>query len=518
MAQSKALKRLLQNIAIDKYDDREEVLEAAKKEGFNSRQGTYVALAYAYQWYVMSINDPSYMMQKFQSSEIKVSDAEKKSMFLPTIKLIFDFTESQYYSRASEYALVLQYVHRMMDDDLYADSSEDPSIVITIIKEGEGIRKCIEKQRAHNNPPDKNEATQSEINNYLQKACEQVYQNKKSLSTIKIDSPANSNGFVLMMGRVDKNGDIDIVDVMNAGKEEIFNLTRDQALSDTSSLSDTLNMLGDTLGYLHVFGTKEEPIVTVEQGGDIIYLSLDKNEDASVVISAKPKEKNVLNGFKNRAHMAMKNKKWFKEKAQSRAHRQMYDLKENDKVKTSEMAYDLLNQAKEGSITTIHFNKMNAKTTEQVITKSIPSNDWVISADLSRSEIDDLYSWTKGWLGIKRPNAAARIIEITVNQNDLTFTTGVKSDDTDAEESDGSEDKQILISTGYNGNDKKYRVFGREFVKVIEQVWLNPNIANLTLRFPDKGLVEILAVVFKILCHSSKLYKKGMIYYDRNRI
>jgi len=25
-------------------------------------------------------------------------------------------------------------------------------------------------------------------------------------------------------------------------------------------------------------------------------------------------------------------------------------------------------------------------------------------------------------------------------------------------------------------------------------------------------------VVFKILCHSSKLYKKGMTYYDRNRI
>jgi len=33
-----------------------------------------------------------------------------------------------------------------------------------------------------------------------------------------------------------------------------------------------------------------------------------------------------------------------------------------------------------------------------------------------------------------------------------------------------------------------------------------------------KNPEDLLGVVFKILCHSSKLYKKGMTYYDRNRI
>ena len=41
MAKSKAMERLFNNLTIKSYDDREELLKQAKKEGFNCRQGTY---------------------------------------------------------------------------------------------------------------------------------------------------------------------------------------------------------------------------------------------------------------------------------------------------------------------------------------------------------------------------------------------------------------------------------------------------------------------------------------------
>lgn len=482
---SKSLQRLMNKLKVQQYDTAEDVLKVAREHGMGSRTAIYLALAYAYQWHLMSINNKSYMMQKFKSNDISTSDNDKKNLFIPTIKLVFDFIESRYASRVTEYALVLQYIDRKLDQTEYVNQGYLPLLITDLINNDGGVRKCANSQRDHNNDSDDSDNhTPTEKKGFIQKACTKYYNQHASLSKIDVQAPPSSTGFVLMMGRVDPAGGIDIVDVMDAGEEEIYNLTKDGVMNDTSTLSDTLNLIGDTLGYLNAFGVKETPIATVEKGGDVIYLSQNKNEDASIVVKAKPKDQTILSGFKNRAHMSMKNKKWFKENAQARDNRHMYNLKVNSTVKTSEVAYDLISRINQ-TTKVMHFNAMTPDTVEQIITKSIPSNDWIISVDLSREEIDYLYSWTKRWLSINRPSAADRIIEITINQNDILFDTGNGDS--------GSEKKQLVIATGYQGKDKKYRVFGRELVKVIEQVWLNPSFEKLTLRFPDKGLVEILA-------------------------
>ena len=486
MAKSKPMERLFNNLTIKSYDDREELLKQAKKEGFNSRQGTYTALAYAYQWWVMSLKDEAYMLQKFKSHdpEIKVNDTDKINMYVPTIKLIFDFTESKYYSRASEYALVLQYVHRMMDTDMYREEAENPSIVITIIKEAEGIRKCAEAQRQFNNPLNANEATQKQINDHLQKACTKIYKDKKALSTVTVDAPATSTGFVLMMGRVGDDGAVDVVEVMDADADAIFSLTKDEALKDVSGMPATLNFLGDTLAYLKVFGTSGTPVVTVEPGGAEICISLDKNEDASVVIKVRPKETNILQGFTNRAHLSAKDCEWFMEKAQDRVHRRIYDIAANTNVPTSEVAFSLTSQINQAE-KVIHFNAMNKATNGQIGIKDIDATEWVFKLGLGRLDIEEIHAWMKGWAEVKRSSKSDRIIPVIVDDENLTF----KGDNKGA-----SKDLVIPVNSGLaKGKDHTYRIFGLELVRIFEQLYLNHDIDGFHISAPDAGLLEITA-------------------------
>ncbi|MEX0299506.1 MAG: hypothetical protein AB3N28_10575, partial [Kordiimonas sp.] len=213
MAKSTSLQRLLTNTTIKSFEDREKVLDEAKREAFNSRLGTYLALAYAYQWWLMSKDDRLYMEQKFKSAEIKVSDLETTNFLVPTIKLIFDLNEPTYYSRVTEYALVLQYVHRKMDEETYEDAAACPSLAVEIIKKGKGIRKCAEAQRQFNNPKDENEPPQTDLEAFLQKVCTNRYNGKESDGAVNIPAPKSSAGLVLMVGRPDQNNLIDIVDV-----------------------------------------------------------------------------------------------------------------------------------------------------------------------------------------------------------------------------------------------------------------------------------------------------------------
>ena len=136
VSKSTSLQRLLTDTTIKTFEDRESALAEAKKEAFNSLLGTYLALAYAYQWWVMSKDDRPYMEQKFKSAEIKFSELETTNFLIPTIKLIFDLNEPTYYSRVTEYALVLQYVDRMMDKEAYEDVAECPALAVEIIKDG----------------------------------------------------------------------------------------------------------------------------------------------------------------------------------------------------------------------------------------------------------------------------------------------------------------------------------------------------------------------------------------------
>lgn len=486
MAKSKVMERLFNNLTIKSYDDREELLKQAKKEGFNSRQGTYVALAYAYQWWMMSIKDEAYMLQKFKSHvpEIKVTDVDKINMFVPTIKLIFDFTESKYYSRASEYALVLQYVHRMMDTDMYREEAENPSIVIAIIKDGDGIRKCVEAQRTFNNPVNANEATQTQINDHLQEACTKIYKGKKALSSLDLDAPKSSTGFVLMMGRIEDDGGVDVVEVMDADADAIFNLTKDEALKDVTGMPATLNFLGDTLAYLNVFGTNDTPIVTVEKDGVGIQISLDNTEDASIVIKATPLEPNILQGFTNRAHLSTKDSDWFMEKAQDRVHRRIYDIAANPNVQTAEVAYDMTSQINQAQ-KVIHFNAMNKATNNQVDIKDLDEADMKFKAGLGRLDIEEIYTWLKGWLEVGRRSAADRIIPVIVDDENLTFN---------GNNGGGSGPLVIPVNTGLaKGTALTYRMFGRELVKIFKQLYLNHDIDGFYISAPDAGLFEITA-------------------------
>ena len=482
MAQSKSMKRIADALKIETYDDKEKVLKHAQEAGIGSRKAIYMALAYAYQWYSMSIGTPPYMLSKFKghNPEIKVQEPNKNIFYVPTIKLVFDFVESQYASRVTEYALVLQYVERMMQDPVFVDAAENPHTVIDIISAGEGIRKCAETQREFNNPGTGCGASKQDVEDYLKTACAKAYKNKATISTIEIDTPKTS-GYVLMMGRVSTDGEVDVLDIMDAGQDQIYSLTKDEALKDTSSLSATLNLLSDTIGYLSVFGEKDKTIVSVDKGGDLIRVSLDHNEDASVVITASPKDTDILAGFDNRASLSSKDQSWCLENVQNRATRRVYEIEQNADIDGAEMVYDLKSQVGKKITKSIHFNAMDKDTNGQMSVKKIKDDDWKFTTTFDREDIDDLYSWTKDWLTDKRPKAADRIIPIQISEKEFML-----------EGTGGSESKTISMTTGVPADiHHAYRVFGREFVKVTEQVWLNPKIKTMTLRAPDSGLIEI---------------------------
>lgn len=482
MAKSTSLQRLINASKIDIYDDREEVLKVAQKEGFNSRQAVYVALAYAYQWYTLSIQDRPYMESKFKSKEITVSEWTAANLFNATIKLVFDFDEPRYYSRVSEYAMVLQYIHRTIDTDRYRDDAENPAIVLKIIKDGGGVKKCAIDQRLHIMGNDI-EIAQADIDDYLQSECEKIYKAKKSAASVTLTSSAGAGDFVLMLGRATQGGNVDVVDTMSVGKEEIYKLTKDHALNDTSTLSDTLNLLGDALGYLDAYSPKEEPIVTVENNGAAVYISLAGKEDVSVVVTATPKDQGMLATFKARAHMSFKDRSWFKGNAQQPRLRRLYSIKPQANPKKAIAAFTLNSNIQQDFEKHIHFNPMTPETTGQIMTNTLGSGDWEFEVGFGRLELDDLYEWTKGWLELKRKKAEERIIPIVVDDQRITLK-GVG----------GSEDKELSANTGFApGTSRTYRVFGSDFCKVIQQLWLNYDVMGFYLQAPKRGLMEFKA-------------------------
>ena len=482
MAKSISLHRLINASKIDRYEDREEVLKVAQKEGFNSRQAVYVALAYAYQWYTMSVQDRSYMESKFKSKEITVSEWTPANLFISTIKLVFDFDEPRYYSRVSEYAMVLQYIDRMIDDAKYQDEAENPGIVLKIIKDGGGVKKCAIDQRSHIMGRDTGIA-QADIDDYLQLECEKIYKTRKSAASVTLTSSPNAGDFVLMLGRAAQDGSVDVVDTMSVGKEEIYKLTKDHALNDTSTLSDTLNLLGDALGYLDAYSPKEEPIVTVEKNGTAIYMSLAGKEDVSVVVTATPKDQGMLATFKARAHMSFKHRNWFKGNVQQPRLRRLYSIQPLANPKKAIAAFTLNSNIQQGFEKHIHFNPMTPETAGQIMTNTLDANDWEFEVGFGRLELDDLYVWTKGWLELKRPKAEERIIPMIVDDQRIIL-----------EGKGGSESKELSANTGFaQGTSRTYRVFGSDFCKVIQQLWLNNDVMGFYLQAPKKGLIEIKA-------------------------
>ena len=482
MAKSPSMQRMIDALKVEQYDDREEVLKVAKKEGFNSRQAVYAALAYTYQWYKMSAQDRPYMESKFKSAEISVSEWSASHLFIATIKLVFDFNEPKYYSRVSEYALVLQFIDRKLELEKYLDGAEYPGTVLEIIKDAGGVRKCALDQRSHLTG-NETDLSKSEIEVYLQDECERKYQTKKPDTTVALASKAKVDSFVLILGRATQNGDVDIVDTMRIGVEEIYSHTKDHTSNDTTSLSDTLNLLSDALGYLEAFGPKAEPVVTVEKGGTAIYISLGKEDDASLVLTAKPKDQSILAAFQNRAHLSSKDRDWFQAKIQPRRLRRLYNIEPAPAPGGTEAIFKLGSNIKSDFTRSIHFNPMTPKTAGQVMTNTLTAADWAFDVGFGRDELDDLYDWTKGWLSLKRTTAADRMLPIDVDDQNITLRgTG------------GSVDMVLSANTGFPATETRtYKVFGREFCKVIEQLHLNDGVMGFYLHGAKKGLLEFRA-------------------------
>ena len=481
---SASLKKLIDNLTVQTYTDAEDALEEAKKHGMGSRAAIYLAFAYAYQWYHMSLNQEAYMRQKFKSNDIKVSD-EDTNFFIPTIKMVFGFNEGRYASRISEYALVLQYVHENINDAEYVNDSYLPTWVTELINENGGVRKCSIEQRKANNGTSNNLPCVSDEMKFLREKLKKHYASKKAKNSVKVTDLSTSSEFVLMIGRPDKDGEVDIVEVMPVGANEIFNLTQDCAFNDCSGLPDVFNMLADALGYLHTFGLKDEPCISIEKGGEAIVISLPEKELASVVITARPKDPDMFGSLTDRVRMAPKNANYFLERAQSRMKRHLYKLEENTDVDSAELAFNLTSNVDAEKTQIIHFYTPTNKTVKQLTADKIADEDWKFKVGFGLGQLDELYLWTKGWATLPRSSAADRIIPITVDHENVTFEGDVGG---------GSELHVVPVESDLpEGTSYTYRIFGRELVKVIEQLHLNPDVMGFYMRAPKKFLLELTA-------------------------
>ncbi len=94
------------SISITREKLREEldaVLGEAKKEAFNSRDATHMALAKGYVWYQRALNlgesertGREYLRVKFENHSTPIAKKAGVSDYNPVVKLIFDMTAPKY--------------------------------------------------------------------------------------------------------------------------------------------------------------------------------------------------------------------------------------------------------------------------------------------------------------------------------------------------------------------------------------------------------------------------------------
>lgn len=473
---------LQDKISKTKFKDANAALAFAQKEAKGSRLAVYAALTAAFNFYIQSKDIPAYLADKFQTHDPKIPFKEGSPLFTPIIKLVFGLTDSNYASRVSEYALALEYIDRLSKDPAFANDIDNPAIGITIIKAIGGVKKAAEEQRKYNNPKPKGVATAEETNKFFRKKCDEIYNARDNLGSVKACTSTDKGGYVLMMGRVESASKVDVIEMMEMDADTIINLVKDKALEDVTSVPDTLNFLADSLGFLNIFKGKGAPVICVEKGGSAVNISLDNSKNASIVVTARPKKSGLLTGFKEQAHLSRKDCNWFKKYAQEKASRHIYTLK-SEAAGKAVTGFKLTNSInKETKI--LHFNPMTKYTQKQVKLDSRLATNWPFSFTIDYDELANLYhTWLKDWarpIDHKRKTAADRIIIITVKIAGIVFS------------SPGSFKKFIQVKTGIVDNEEQvFTMRGIELVLVVDEILKNTNINEIQIRGFGGGVFEL---------------------------
>lgn len=301
----------------------ETLLKDAKAAAVASREATYQALGLSYDWYtraqkidglvedVLGRNDPPIKLPR-----------DGASQFGAVIKLVFGLTDAKYASRVNHYTSVLDYVARKAGEIDPEQQFDDVGLAASFIESKGGVTSCAGEQKAW---VAKQNVTNPELKEkvmaHLRQECVTVFQNQKSLATVIVPSVPTKEGLVLMIGRLNDKGGIEVVDTLEANDKDVFRFAEEKAFKDTSNLDSTLNVLGDSLSFANVF--KDKPTLTVEKGGEKLWVSLGTDHAASVVIEAYPKSWNLA-GLAERASLSAKDRDWFKTNVQGRPHRRLY--------------------------------------------------------------------------------------------------------------------------------------------------------------------------------------------------
>lgn len=476
---------LRDKISGTKFKDADAALAFAQKEARGSRLAVYAALTAAFNFYIQSKGIAKYLEDKFKSHDPIIPYKTGGSFFTPIIKLVFGLTDSQYASRVSEYALALEYIDRLTKDQDFVDDIDNPAIGITIIQAIGGIKKAADEQRKHNNPRPNGVASIEDTNKFYREKCNEIYNTRDNFGSIDVEISTGEGDYVLMMGRVGSAGKVDVIEMMEMDSDTIIRLVKDKALEDVSSVPDTLNLFADSLGFLNVFrGNKDAPVISVDKGGDAINISMDNTKNASIIVTAKPKDPNLLSGFTQQAHLDDEGRNWFKKYAQEKADRHIYKIA-SEATKDAVIGFKLTNSINSES-EILHFKSLTRETRKQVKLDPRLAINWPFSFMISYAKMANLYhNWLKDWarpIEFERKKAADRIITLTVNKNGLALT------------SSGSEDHHIQTNTGINDDEEyTFNIRGIEFVLVVDEILKNTNIDDIQIRGFGGGVFELQA-------------------------
>ncbi len=202
---------------------------ASVEQQIKGNQSLWQAIAAAYTWWrAMGGSDddphPEYLVRKCNENEPKIAVKNVKRKFTPLIKLAFSLTHKDQAGTVSNHAAAMDWVHEKYRHET-ADFTDDQATVdleeaiFEDIKIKGGLGQCREEQLSNerNTPKAKKEreARQAREARILEMGHEE-YLNRKRLAGVKNYAfPSTSAGLVLLMGRHDGKGNVDMVDVLD---------------------------------------------------------------------------------------------------------------------------------------------------------------------------------------------------------------------------------------------------------------------------------------------------------------
>lgn len=456
----------------------ETILKDAQSAALASRDATYQALGLSYDWYTRAQKVEGLIEDELGKNDPPIKlPRDGASQFGAVVKLVFGLTDPKYASRVNHYTSVLDYIARKAGEADPEQQFDDIGLAASFIESKGGVTVCVKKQKAwvaKQNAP--NTELKEKVTAHLRQECVTVFQGRKSLATVTVPSVPTKEGLVLMIGRLNDKGAIEVVDTLEANDKDVFRFAEDKAFNDTSGLDSTLNVLGDSLSFANVF--KDKPTLTIDKDGEKLWVSLGKEHAASVVIEAFP-ETWMLAGLSERASLSAKDRDWFRANVQGRPHRRLYSaaLTENpESISELDLKNEITKDARK-----LHFNAMTPKTQGQVIPDDAQLSNLQFSITLSRAEIENLHAnWLAPWSELEKKKAEDRVIIVEASKQGLTF------------EANGSKSFAFTMKTGIaEGEIYTLRVRGQELASIVSEIRANAGIKDMTVSGSDAGLLQI---------------------------